>query len=108
MRSKPVFELPEVEADLEAAIAHYSSWRSDGRAHVLEKYDETIGSIELNPDLFPRKHGDVQCVILNKSYYIIYYLQEEHRTLVIAVLDGRRKPSAIRRMIKKRRLIGSP
>jgi hypothetical protein len=40
---------------LENAIAHYLTWRSDGRAHVLDKYDETIGWIEWNPDLFPSK-----------------------------------------------------
>lgn len=41
MKSKPVFELPEVEADLERAIQHYCSWRSDGRDHILQKYEET-------------------------------------------------------------------
>ncbi|MEI6340121.1 MAG: hypothetical protein WCQ57_16325 [Verrucomicrobiota bacterium] len=41
MKSKPVFELPEVEAGLERAIQHYCSWRSDGRDHILQKYEET-------------------------------------------------------------------
>jgi hypothetical protein len=53
MNSKPVEALPEVEEDLEKAIAHYLTWRSDGRVHVLDKYDETVGWIEWNPDLFP-------------------------------------------------------
>lgn len=30
MNSKPVEALPEVQQDLENAIAHYLTWRSDG------------------------------------------------------------------------------
>lgn len=102
MKSKPVFELPEVELDLELAIDHYCSWRSDGRSHIIEKYDETIDWIAWNPDAFPKKHGDIQRAILKKSYFIVYFVQEIDRTLVIAVLDGRRKPKFINRMIKAR------
>ena len=102
MKSKPVFELPEVEADLEAAIAHYESWRLDGREHLLQKYDETINWIEWNPDSFPKKHGQVQRAILKKSYYLVYFLQEKTRTLIIAVLDGRRNPETIRAIVTQR------
>jgi len=42
MKSKPVFELPEVEADLERAIQHYCSWRSDGMDYILQKYEERL------------------------------------------------------------------
>ena len=72
MKSKPVFALPHVEADLESAIEHYCSWRSDGRNHILQKYEETISWIEWNPDGFPKKHGNVQRAILKHSYYIVY------------------------------------
>lgn len=102
MKSKPVFELPEVEADLEGAIGHYCSWRADGRGHILQKYEETISWIEWNPDGFPKKHGNVQRAILKQSYYIVYFIQEECRTLVLAVLDGRRDPRAIRKIVRSR------
>ncbi|MCB1126910.1 MAG: hypothetical protein KDM81_10465 [Verrucomicrobiae bacterium] len=67
MNSKPVFALGEVATDLESAIAHYESWRSDGRSHLLRLYDETISWIEWNPDGFPRKFGRVQRAILKRS-----------------------------------------
>ena len=102
MKSKPVFALPEVEFDLDAAVQHYNSWMAGGGAHILAKYDETVSWIEWNPDLFPKKNGEVQCVILKKSYYIVYFIQEQDRTLIIAVLDGRRKPARIRKLIKTR------
>ena len=103
MNSKPVFALREVESDLGAAIAHYQSWRSDGKVHVLRLYDETISWIEWNPDLFPRKLGRVQRAILKRSYYIVYFIQEPNRTIVLAVLDGRRKPSEIRAIVRTRK-----
>lgn len=102
MTSKPVFALPEIEADLEAAAEHYTSWMADGRAHVLGKYDETISWIEWNPDLFPKIFGKIQRAILKHSYYIVYFTQEQERTLVIAILDGRRNPSEIRRILTGR------
>jgi plasmid stabilization system protein ParE len=103
MRSLPVFALPEVEADLRAAVAHYTSWRSDGAEHVLRKYAETISWISWNPEAFPRKHGLIRRAILKQSYYVIYFVEELDRTLVLAVLDGRREPRIIRKVIKGRR-----
>jgi len=103
VNSKPVVALEDVEADLKSAIAHYESWRSDAKAHVLALYDETIRWIEWNPDLFPRKIGRVQRAILKRSYYIVYFLQESERTVVLAVLDGRRMPSEIRGIVRQRR-----
>ena len=102
MKSKPVFELPEVEHDLEAAIAHYESWRLDGREHLLQKYEETVSWIEWNPDCFPKKHGKVQRAILKKSYYLVYFIQEETRSIILAVLDGRRSPKTIRELVTSR------
>jgi plasmid stabilization system protein ParE len=103
VNSKPVVALEEVEADLKSAIAHYESWRSDAKAHLLALYDETISWIEWNPDLFPRKFNRVQRAILKRSYYVVYFLQESERTLVLAVLDGRRRPSEIRGIVTGRK-----
>jgi plasmid stabilization system protein ParE len=102
MNSKPVVALPHVESDLRAAIAHYSTWRSDGADHVLEKYDETVRWIAWNPDAFPKKYGSVQRAILKQSYYLVYFIQESDRSLIIAILDGRRDPRAIRTLLVKR------
>ena len=55
MRSKPVFALPEVEGDLELAVAHYCSWREDGRTHILEKNAETIASDRVESGWVPEK-----------------------------------------------------
>lgn len=102
MRSLPVFALPEVEIDLRAAMAHYSSWRSDGAEHIRKKYDETVDWIAWNPDGFPKKYGPVRRAILKRSYYIVYFVAEADRSIVIAVLDGRRSPREIRSVVEGR------
>ncbi|MES2696035.1 MAG: hypothetical protein V4773_21355 [Verrucomicrobiota bacterium] len=103
MKSLPVFALPEVEGDLRVAMAHYGSWRSDGVEHILRKYEETVSWITWNPEAFPRKFGAVRRAILKQSYYIVYFLMEADRTVIVAVLDGRREPGDIRSLLRKRR-----
>jgi plasmid stabilization system protein ParE len=103
MKSLPVFALPEVEIDLRNAIAHYVSWRSDGAEHLSQKYGETVSWIAWNPEAFPRKYGPVRRAILKQSYYIIYFLLERDRTVIVAVLDGRRDPREIRALLAKRK-----
>ena len=102
MRSLPVFALPEVEDDLRDAIAHYRSWRSDGTEHVRQMYNETVSWIAWNPEGFPEKYGPVRRAILKRSYYIVYFIIEKERSLVLAVLDGRRKPEEIRLILDSR------
>lgn len=59
--------------------------------------------IEWNPDLFSRKFGIIQRVILMRSYFVVYFFQEPERSIVIAVLDGRRNPRTIRRLLRTRK-----
>lgn len=102
MRSLPVFALPEVEVDLRHAMEHYASWHPDGAEHIYKKYEETVSWIAWNPESFPKKHGLVRRAILKRSYYIIYFIVEADRSIVLAVLDGRRDPVALRKIIRGR------
>jgi len=103
VNSKPVVALETVAADLKAAVVHYESWRYDGREHVLRSYEETVRWIAWNPDLFRKQFGVVRRAILKGSYYIVYFVQEPERSVIVAVLDGRREPAEIRRMLRSRR-----
>jgi hypothetical protein len=62
-------------------------------------YTETTSWIAWNPELFPVVFGRIQRAILKHSYYIVYFIQEKERTIVLAVLDGRMKPSSIRKLV---------
>lgn len=102
MNSKPVIALPEVAEDLRLGNAHYASWRSNGSEHFLGKFLETVGWIEWNPDSFPRKYGAVQRAILKHSFYIAYFVQETDRSVIVAVLDGRRAQAEIKNILSER------
>ena len=106
MDSKPVLALQAVKADLEQAIEHYASWRSDARNHVLDLYDQIVHRIAANPNQFPTKYGVVQRAILKRSYYVVYFLKDDDRSTVLAVLDGRDNPRKIRSVVRVRRTRG--
>jgi plasmid stabilization system protein ParE len=108
VNSKPVVALFEVEADLEFAKAYYASWQTDGAARLLENYDETVGTIQFSPDAYPRIYGMIQRAILKRSFYLVYFIQETNRSVVLAVLDGRRSPREVRRLVGFRRLLPRP
>jgi hypothetical protein len=101
--AKPVEALESVQGDLEYARSFYESWKPGGGAEILRKYFDAVDWIEWNPDLFPRKFGTIQRVILRRSYFVIYFFQEEARSVIVAVLDGRRNPQVIRKLITARK-----
>ena len=103
MSSKRVDALEIVQSDLAYARSFYDSWKPGGGVEFLRKYFEAVEWIEWNPDLFPRKLGVIQQVILKRSYFVVYFLQEPGRCIVIAVLDGRRDPRAIRKLLAARK-----
>jgi hypothetical protein len=101
--AKRVVALEAVRADLEYARSFYESWKPGGGKEILQKYFEAVDWIEWNPDLFSRKLGAIQRVILRRSYFVLYFIQEPERSVVLAVLDGRRHPRTVRSLLKQRR-----
>ena len=68
MSGKPVEALEAVQADLEYARSFYESWKPGGGKEILQKYFDAVEWIEWNPDLFPRKFGLIQRVILRQLF----------------------------------------
>ena len=73
MSAKRVEALEAVQADLEYARSFYESWKPGGGEEILRKYFEAVEWIEWNPNLFPRKFGVIQRVILKRSYFVVYF-----------------------------------
>jgi plasmid stabilization system protein ParE len=102
MSAKPVEALEVVQDDLEYARSFYESWNPGGGEEIIRKYFDAVEWIEWNPDLFKRKFDVFQRVILKRSYFVVYFFQEEKRSIVVAVLDGRRSPRLIRKLVTAR------
>lgn len=102
MRSQPVEFLEFVEYDLRAACGFYASWKTNGAEDFQAKFRETVTWIEWNPELFQRKHRNFRRAIVRKTCFGICYVIEPEVTVVVALLDLRRDPSVIRRMLNVR------
>ncbi len=102
MRSQTVEALEIVEADLRAARSFYDSWRSDGSSYLQARFRETVSWIAWNPELFPRKHRFFRRAIIRNTYFAVFFVIEPDVTTIVAVLDLRQRPSAIRRLLTKR------
>ena len=102
MRTQPVEFLDFVEFDLRQARGFYDSWKTNGAEDFHTKFRETIAWIEWNPELFQRKYKHFRRAIIRKTYFGIYYVIEPTVTVVVAVLDLRRNPRVIRRMLNVR------
>ena len=88
---------------LPGAVSRCARWEE-----MLRNYFETVEWIEWNPNLFPRKFGSLQRVILKRSYSVVYFFQEAKRSIVVAVLDGRREPRANKKLLTTRRKSSAP
>ena len=102
MRTQPVEFLEWVEVDLGKACAFYDSWQFEGAQKFQTKFRETIAWIEWNPELFPRIYKHFRRAIIRKTYFGAFYAIEPTVTTVVAVLDLRRNPKTIRRMLSTR------
>ena len=102
MRTQPVEFLEPVEADLRQARVFYESWQFEGAQKFLAKFLETVAWIEWNPELFPRKFNHFRRAIIRRTYFGVFYVIEPDVTIVVAILDLRRNPKTIRRLLSTR------
>ena len=102
MRSQPVVLLTDVEADIRIALDFYNSWLTQGGPRFYERFKETVSWIEWNAEMFPKKYRYFRRAIIRKSYFGVYYVVGEEATTLVAVLDLRQNPRAIRALLLTR------
>jgi hypothetical protein len=102
VRSQPVEFLEFVEDDLRYARAYYDSWKTDGAHWFQERFREAISWIEWNPELFAKKYRRFRRAIIRRTYFGIFFANEPDVTTAVAVLDLRRDPRAIKRILRER------
>ena len=102
MRSQPVEFLEFIEEDLFYARSYYDSWKTEGAQWFEERFHEAISWIEWNPELFPKKYRRFRRSIIGRTYFGMFFVIEPDVTTVVALLDLRRDPQAIRRALRAR------
>jgi plasmid stabilization system protein ParE len=96
-----VVVLAEAAEDLEAARAFYNAQEAGVREHCVNSLLTDIESLALYHGIHRQQHGCFR-MLANRFPFGIYYLEAEHQTRVVAVLDLRRHPGWIRRQVKQR------
>ena len=103
MKSQPVEFLESVEDDLAYAYEYYDAWHPDGRDYFRGQWQETIAWIEWNPELFPKRHRFFRRAIIRNTYFAVVFAIEPGVTTNVALLDLRRNPKEIRKVLLHRK-----
>jgi plasmid stabilization system protein ParE len=103
VKSQPVVALEVVSADVQAAYDYFETRLPDAGERFLTHYFAITDRIVENPETFPLKFDDCRRALVPKSNLAVYYFIERERTVIVAVLDARRNPRLMRRLIRGRR-----
>jgi plasmid stabilization system protein ParE len=86
---------PEARHELEQAVEWYEMQLPDlGRQFRSEVY-RTFDNIVARPELYPKSRGAARKAVLRRFPYLIFYLVEAKRVVVLAVFHAKRDPANI-------------
>jgi plasmid stabilization system protein ParE len=98
----PVVALDAVQEDLQAAYDYFEERVARTGDRFLARYFATADCIGRNCETFPVKFDDYRRALIPKSNLAVYYFVEADRVVIAAVIDARRDPALIRRLVRRR------
>jgi plasmid stabilization system protein ParE len=84
---------PEAERDLRAAHDWYDEQVRGLGEEFLRSIDAVFASMRRHPEAFPIMHEDVRRALVRRFPYAVFYVVENDRIAVLAVLHMRQDPS---------------
>jgi len=84
------------ERDIAAAIAGYEAIAKGLGAMFLMRTDAAIAAITLAPEGFRKSHGEYRHLVLRRFPFGVFYVLEGRSISIVAVLNLRQDPPAIR------------
>jgi hypothetical protein len=93
--------LAEAAEDLEAAQRFYDAREAGVGDYCVTSLLADIESLAFHHGIHRQQYGCFR-MLASRFPFGIYYLEAEHETRVVAVLDLRRHPSWIRRQVTQR------
>jgi toxin ParE1/3/4 len=82
----------EAECDLSDAVAYYDQQRPGLGDEFLDRVRETLRTIRRNPFLSAKSYEEIRQSMVRHSPYVVSYLVEGDRIVVLAISHGRRDP----------------
>jgi toxin ParE1/3/4 len=92
----PLIVRPEAERDLAEAHDWYESKVTGLGSEFLLAIDAALSSIQRTPDLYQVVYKNLRRALIRRFPFGIFYLVEESRIVVIAVMHARRHPDTWR------------
>ena len=92
----PLIVRPEAERDLAEAHDWYESQVTGLGSEFLLAIDAALSSIQRMPELYHVVYKNLRRALIRRFPYGIFYLLEEAKIVVIAVMHARRDPETWR------------
>ena len=87
-----LFVRADAAADIEAAAAWYEERRRGLGGEFVRAVRAALAGIAREPLRFPAARGEVRRARVRRFPYVIFFVPEAERTVVLAILHGRRDP----------------
>ncbi len=79
-------------ADIDAAVDWYEDRQAGLARRFLAEVDRCLAIAAEHPLRFAIKHRDIRCAPVRRFPYLIYFVAEQKRIVVLAVFHVRRDP----------------
>jgi plasmid stabilization system protein ParE len=103
MKSVPVVALEPVRDDVQIAYDYFEERLPGEGDRFLRRYFSATDRIALNPAIFSLTFEDYRRALVPRSNIAVYYFVEPERAVIVAVIDARRNPRLLRRLVCQRR-----
>jgi plasmid stabilization system protein ParE len=80
------------QADIQAAVDWYEDRQAGLARRFLAEVDRCLELAAEHPLRFAIKHRDIRCAPVRRFPYLIYFVAEQKRIVVLAVFHVRRDP----------------
>lgn len=91
----PVIVRPLAEQDLREARDWYEQRQNGLGAEFLTAVDHAFQQIAEQPLMYPLVHGQLRRAVLHRFPYLIYFIAEPDRAVILACLHSRRSPRIV-------------
>lgn len=99
--SRRLIVRPEAENDIAATAQWYEERRPGLSLEFRSALDQTLSSIESNPELYARVYRSLRRALLRRFPYGVFYVQRAEGMVVVAVLHTSRDPRLWRARFKR-------
>ena len=100
MTSHPLIVRSCAERDIAAAIRNYEGIATGLGGMFLARTDAAIAAIHRAPEGYRKTHGEYRHLVLRRFPFGVFYLFDGKTIVVVAVLNLRQDPEAIRAVLK--------